>query len=49
MPGTDYQTLTPHIHLMPRIDYQTLSNIYQFHAGNRLSDTKQHILISCLD
>jgi len=34
---------------MPIIDYQTLSNPYLFHAWNRLSDTKQPILISCLE
>jgi len=31
---------------MPRKDYQTLNKPYSFHAWNRLSDTKQPILIS---
>jgi len=34
---------------MPGIDYQTLNNPYLFHAWNRLLDTKQSILISCLE
>ena len=33
---------------MPGIDYQTLINPYLSHAWNRLSDTKQPKLISCL-
>jgi len=34
---------------MPGTDYQTLNNPYQSHAWNRLSDTKQPILVSCLE
>jgi len=30
-------------------DYQTLNNPYLCHAWNRLSDTNQPILISCLE
>jgi len=30
-------------------DYQTINNPYYSHAWNRLSDTKQPILISCLE
>jgi len=34
---------------MHRTDYQTLSNSYNFHAWNILSDTKQRMLISYLE
>jgi len=33
---------------MPGTDFQTLSNQYYSHAWNRLADTNQLILISCL-
>jgi len=34
---------------MPGTDYQTLNNPYLSHTWNRRPDTKQHILISCLE
>jgi len=34
---------------MPGIDYETLIEPYLSHAWNRLSDTMQQILISCLE
>jgi len=34
---------------MPGLDNQTLNNPYLSHAVNRLLDTQQPILISCLD
>jgi len=34
---------------MPGIDYETLINPYLSHASNGLSDSKQLILISCLE
>jgi len=34
---------------MPGIDYQTLFNPYLSHDWNRLSDTKQPKLMSCME
>jgi len=34
---------------MHRIDYQALSNAYYSYAWDRLSDTKQPKLVSCLE
>ena len=34
---------------MHRIDYQALSNAYYSYAWDRLSDTKQPKLISCME